>query len=78
MCPNLQGWVASLQAPLKVKELPAVVELRSLVARVWTYVLDHNTLLFLEQDLDAYHLMVVWSAKYVGYALFSGPLVNLC
>lgn len=59
---------------LKVKSLPTLLDLRKVSSDIWTYVLNHNTSLFLRLDPSAYHLMVDWSAKGVGYALFAGHL----
>lgn len=76
MCPKLQTSVAPLQGLLKVKELPSVANLSEITYGIWTYVLSHNTSLFLCQDPGAYHLMVDCSAKGVGYALFEGHPVK--
>lgn len=58
VCPNLQAWVARLQAMLKKKDFLNVESLEAIVSRVWSYVLQYNTNLSLTMELAEFHVMV--------------------
>lgn len=64
---------------MKMKTLSSVEKLKSVVFSVWSYMLLHNTSMSLSKEPATFHIMVEWSSRGVGYALFVGhPVIVFC
>lgn len=72
VCPNLHAWVEPLHSMLKARDFLSVNKLKATASAIWSYVLHHNTPLSMSMDSIEFYLMVDWSARGVGYALFAG------
>lgn len=61
---------------LRLDALCDLAKSQDSVNKVWTYTLERNVDLAMVDNVGAHHLMVNWSSKGVGYALYAGHPIH--